>query len=329
MEASQLQQELFSYLKNSLPPHLSMVDDLCDLLEVGADSVYRRVRGEKPISLAELKKICEHYHLSLDQLLQLQNDTVVFRAPDLNKKNIPFTELLKSILEQVKYFSSFRNKQLLYICKDMPIWQFYLSKELAAFKTFFWAKTINKESEYANKAFSLSEFDFDDTFDIGRQIIDAYNQIPCVELWNQESINSTISQINFYKESGQFKNPKEIDLVIDSFVLTLDHLKLQAEKGVKFMPGDSDVLHRSAVQLYINEVVIGSNTILTELDGARLAFIPYNVFSFMMTKDPRFNESVFEGFETIKSRSTLISGTGEKDRNRFFKILKDRVNRLR
>ncbi len=329
MEANLLQQELFSYLKTSLPPHLSMVDELCDLLDLSADSVYRRIRGEKPISLLELKKICEHYHLSLDQLLQLQSDTVVFRSPDLNRKDLPFTEQLRSILMQVKYFNSFRNKQILYICKDMPIWQFYLSRELAAFKTFFWAKTINKEAAYADKTFSLAEFDFEETFKLGRQIIAEYNQIPCVELWNQESINSTISQINFYKESGQFKNTKDVESVIDSFDATLEHLKLQAEKGVKFMPGDSEVLHKSSVQLYINEVVIGSNTILTELDNVKLAFIPYNVFSFIMTKDPRFNESVFEGFEILKSRSTLISGTGEKDRNRFFNAMREKVYGLR
>ena len=94
------------------------------------------------------------------------------------------------------------------------------------------------------------------------------------------------------------------------------------------MPGDGEVRYKAAVQLYINEVVIGSNTILAELDNTKLVFIPYNVFSFMLTKDSRFNESVFEGFETLKSRSTLISETGEKDRNRFFKILKDRVNSL-
>ncbi len=329
MKNNEIQQQLFNVLKETLPSHLSLVDELCSLLDLSADSVYRRIRGEKPIDLIELKKICEHYGLSLDQLLQLQSDAVVFQAPDIDKKNLPFKGLLQRMLQQVKYFNSFRNKQLLYICKDMPIWQFYLSKELAAFKTFFWAKTIHKEPAYTDQLFSLADYDFDESYAIGRQIIAEYNQIPCVELWNQESINSTISQINFYKESGQFKNAAEVAAVIDSFEATLDHLKLQAEKGVKFMPGDSDVSYRSSVQLYINEVVIGSNTILTELDNMKLSFIPYNVFSFMLTKDPRFNESVFEGFETLKSRSTLISGTGEKDRNRFFKILKERVSNLR
>ncbi|HQZ76089.1 MAG TPA: helix-turn-helix domain-containing protein, partial [Chitinophagaceae bacterium] len=72
METNHLQQQLFSHLKENLPAHLSLVDELCDLLDLSADSVYRRIRGEKPITLSELKKICEHYHLSLDQLLQLK-----------------------------------------------------------------------------------------------------------------------------------------------------------------------------------------------------------------------------------------------------------------
>ncbi|MEO7984730.1 MAG: helix-turn-helix domain-containing protein, partial [Bacteroidota bacterium] len=70
MENNEVQQQLFNILKENLPPHLSLVDELGSLLGLSADSVYRRIRGEKPIDLFELKKICEHYHLSLDQLLQ-------------------------------------------------------------------------------------------------------------------------------------------------------------------------------------------------------------------------------------------------------------------
>ena len=78
METNELQQQLFVYLKENTPPHLSLVDELCDLLDLSNDSVYRRIRGEKPITLTELKKICEHYHVSIDQLLQLENNTILF-----------------------------------------------------------------------------------------------------------------------------------------------------------------------------------------------------------------------------------------------------------
>ncbi|HMG66202.1 MAG TPA: hypothetical protein VK588_00905, partial [Chitinophagaceae bacterium] len=174
-----------------------------------------------------------------------------------------------------------------------------------------------------------TEHPFEDCFSVGQQIIKEYNQMPCIELWNIESINSTISQIKFYQDAGIFKNEEDIEKVINSFTRLLDHLEQQAEKGVKFMPGDTDVSYRSPVQLYINEVVIGSNTILAEINEKKISFIPYNVFSYMLTKDERFNESTFNAFHTLVSRSTLISSTGEKDRNKFFRSLKERVQNLR
>lgn len=329
METNELQQQLFGYLKTALPPHLSLADEIGQLLNLSPDSVYRRIRGEKPITLIELKKICDQYHLSLDQLLQLDTETVVFTATDLKKDRFPFLEILQNMLRQLKYFNSFGNKKIYYLCKDMPIWQFYLYPELAAFKTFFWAKTIHNEPAYVNRQFSLSDFEFEECFKLGQDIIRQYNNIPGIELWNLESINSTLSQIRYYKESGGFRNEQDIELVIVAFENTLDHLQLQAEKGLKFFPGDTDVSYKASQELYVNEVVIGSNTILAELDEQKISFIPYNVFSFIHTRDKRFNESVFNGFNTLKSRSTLISGTGEKERGKFFRYLHSRVNELR
>jgi hypothetical protein len=329
MTTTDLQQHLFHLIKTSLPSHISMVDELTELLDLSYDSVYRRIRGEKPLALNELKQICEHYHISLDQVLQLQNDTVVFQAPEINQKSFPFWEMLKGMLKQLKYFNSFEKRQMLYLCKDLPIWHFYLFPEIGAFKTFFWVRTIQNHPDYNNKLFSLSEFPFDDCFTIGQQVIKEYNQIPCIELWNLESINSTVSQIKFYRDAGIFKYDADIDTIINSFDNSLDHLQQQAEKGVKFMPGNTDVSYRSPVQLYINEVVIGSNTILAQLNEKKISFIPYNIFSYMLTNDERFNESSFDVFNTLISRSTLISGTGEKERNRFFRSLRDKVNELR
>lgn len=329
MQENELQQQFFNHLKSILPPHISMVDELTDLLDLSYDSVYRRIRGEKPLDLNELRNICEHFHISLDQVLQLRNDTVVFRAPEINREDFPFLDLLKSFLAQFKYINSFQKKEMFYLCKDLPIWHFYLFPEIAAFKTFFWTKTIQNHPEYNHTLFSLSEFPFEDCFALGQQIIREYNEIPCIELWNLESINSTLSQIKFYIDAGMFKNDSDIEIVINSFAKLLEHLRQQAEKGVKFMPGATDLTYKSPVQLYINEVVIGSNTILAELDGGKISFIPYNVFSYMMTKDVRFNESAFQNFHTLKSRSSLISVTGEKERNKFFRALKEKVQSLK
>lgn len=329
METSELQQELFTHLKENLPPHLSLVDELGDLLGLSADSVYRRIRGEKPITLTELKRICEHYHLSIDHLLQLQNESVLFQAPGMNGTIGEHIDYLKGILGQVKYFNSFTIREMQYLCKDVLYFYFYLFPEMAAFKTFFWSRTINNHPGLANKQFSLKEYPFEDCFAVGQQILHEFNQIPSVELWNLESIHSSINQIAYYKEAGIFKNTDDFNAVLHSFQQMLDHLQLQAEKGVKFMPGDTDLSYKAPIQFYVNELILGNNTILLTLDNQRISMIIYNVLSYMMTKDERFSSKAFSNFTTLLSRSALISKTGEKDRNRFFNSLREKVDALR
>ena len=329
MVISEIQQSLFAHIKEGLPKHLSLVDQLCDLLDLSSDSVYRRIRGEKPVSLSELKLICTKYNLSLDQLLQLQTDTVVFKASDLHKKVFPFKDVLGNMVKQFTYMNSFQEKQIWYLCKDMPFWTFFLYPELGAFKSFFWAKTIHNDPEFQGKQFSLNEFTSGEFISMGKQINTLYNQMPGVELWNAESINSTISQIKFYIESGVFKNKEDIEGVIIAFDKTIDHIGKQAEAGYKFEPGASDLSYKATHQLYVNEVVIGSNTILAALNDSKVAYIPYNVFSFLHTSDDTFCESILHGIDTLRSKSALISGTGEKDRNKFINSLKQRVHALR
>lgn len=329
MDPALLQQAFFATLKNTLPAHLSMVDEIAEVLNIGNDSVYRRIRGEKLVNISELKLLCDHFNISLDQVLQIQNDAVVFRAPGINVEVIEFEQYLNGILDQLKYFNSFSSRQLKYFCKDMTFFHFYLFPEIAAFKTFFWIKTIQNHPDYQQKSFSLKEFPFTDCFVIGQDIIQQYNRIPSIELWNYESINSSISQIEYYRDAGIFVHESDLNDVVDSLLRTLDHLQLQAEKGCKFMPGSNGVSYKASLEFYVNEVVLGSNTILADLDGSHLSIITYSVLSYLLTRDPRFNQNAFRSFNNLVSRSVLISSTGEKERNRFFRSLKEKVRQVK
>ncbi|MBK8605501.1 MAG: hypothetical protein IPN82_01295 [Chitinophagaceae bacterium] len=297
METNQLQQQLFSFLKDSIPPHLSLVDELCDLLNLSHDSVYRRIRGEKPITLAELKIICEKYHISLDQLLQLENESVLFDAPGLNVMPAEFSDYLNAVLNQFKYFNSFTTRDMHYLCKDSTIWNFYLFPELAAFKTFFWSKTINNQAALSNKMFSFEEFPYHDCFLLGQQVLKEYNQIPSVELWNLESMHSTLNQIAYYKDAG-----------------------IYAWRYRCLVPG--------IYSIFINELILGNNTMVINLDGKKLSMVTYSVFHYLFTKDPRFSTKVMASFDTLLNRSTLVSKTGEKDRNRFFNNIREKIKAL-
>lgn len=328
METIELQQRFFDHLKNNLPPHLSLADELGQLLGLSADSVYRRIRGEKPLTFPELKLICEHYHLSMDQVLQLKTESVLFTAPGMNGKPDSHINYMKAMLDQFKYFNSFKDREIRYLCKDAPFWYFYLFPEMAAFKTFFWSKTINNDPALSNELFSFDKYPYHDCFNVGQQILEEHSRMRSVELWNLESIHSTINQVAYYRDAGVFKNRQDLEIVVASFINMLDHLQLQAEKGVKFMPGATDLGHKGPIEFYVNELILGNNTILLHLDDKRISMITYSVLHYLITHDERFNAKAAETFDTLVSRSSLISKSGEKERNRFFNSLREKVKAL-
>jgi hypothetical protein len=73
----ELQQKVFQTIKSKIPAHLSAADEIAGILEISADSAYRRLRGEKTISLDELYKLCIHYRISLDQMLNIQTGAIL------------------------------------------------------------------------------------------------------------------------------------------------------------------------------------------------------------------------------------------------------------
>ena len=327
MNSTDLQQVFFAKLKNVIPANISMVDEIAEILDIGYDSVYRRIRGEKPITLGELKILCDRYQISLDQVLQLNNDSIVFQAPGINN-DIDFIGYLSGILTEFKYFNSFGNRDMHYICKDLPIWHFFLFPEIAAFKLFCWMKTIQNHPDYHHRTFSFSNFAYDDLYKMGQQILQEYNKISTVELWGYETLNSTINQIQYYRDAKLFGQQEDLKLVLVSLTKMLQHIKTEAEEGMKFMPGTSAAISKVGYNVYINEVLLGNNTTLVNLDDTLHCYINYNGLNYFKTRDVRFTSRSMRHFSTLVSRSTHISKTGEKYRNKYFGLLEERVKAL-
>jgi hypothetical protein len=137
-----------------------LADELCDLLDISHDSAYRRIRGEKPLSLSELKVVCEKYNIALDQVLQLNSGTVVFRSSDGSGDIRDLKIYLEGLLREVKFFNGFKQKEMLVLAKDFAVFQFFLVPEIAAFKCFFWMRHILLDERLTRAKFSVRSFPF-------------------------------------------------------------------------------------------------------------------------------------------------------------------------
>lgn len=325
MEPNGIQVSFFQHLKSQLPPHLSLVDEIAELLNISNDSAYRRIRAEKPISFEELQKICVHYHLSLDQFLHLQNDSFIFSGKLATSSDSFYEEWINKLLQDLAFMNTFEQKHLYYLTKDIPFITFFQFPELASFKSFFWMKSILNYEGLRGRKFSLKN-DFKEFEDRYKKITALYNQIPATEIWNTESINTTIRQIEFYRESNVFESNDDAILLYNKLGDLITHIEVQAEKGKKFTVGEIVKTNAASFNMFNNEVVIGDNTCLADLGKIKLTYLNHSVINFITTRDARFNNYIYESIINLIHKSTQISVVGEKDRSRFFNKLREEIH---
>jgi hypothetical protein len=316
---------LFQRIKEMLPQHVSMVDAVSDILHVSSDSAYRRIRGETPLVLEEAKELCDHFHLSLDQLLNLKSGFTLFQTERLHYKNYTFESYLAGILEQLKQVNNFIRKEIIYLTKDIPMFHNFSKDPLFAFRYFFWMKSILRHPDYENKRFTMDCLT-PEIRKLGADIIQAYNTIPSTEIWNTECVNSIIFQVEYYKEAGFFTSKSDVKSIYDAAEETIWHLKDQAEYGCKFLPGENPLLKKNNFKFFYNRVTLGDNTILAITDSFKTVFLNYDVMNYMITRDEKFCNDTYEELQILMRRSTLISTTSEKQRNIFFNSLAGKIH---
>ena len=94
-----------------------------------------------------------------------------------------------------------KEKEIIYSAKDPPLFHYFHIPEIAQFKVFFWQKTLLQFPEYANKKFSLLDYD-NEIQQLGMQALSKYVKVPTIELWNEDTFIIVFSQIEYYWLSG-------------------------------------------------------------------------------------------------------------------------------
>ena len=319
------QEFLFQRIKELLAPDKTLVDTVAEILNISSDSAYRRIRNETPVVLDEAKELCTHFKLSLDQVLNVQRGATLFQNVRIDLKNYSYEKYLTDIIKQLKYIGSFIHKEIIYLTKDMPLFHNFYYKPLIAFRYFFWMRNIIQHPDFQNREFELNCVS-PEIEKLSRELAIAYNQVSSSEIWNTESINSAILQIEFYKDSGYFSSAADIKTVYESLEETFVHLKQQVEFGRKFMPEENPESKKDNFKFFFNRVILGDNTIIVVTDRVKTVFINYDVLNYMFTRDEAFCNPCYDDLQQMMKKSTQISQTSEKQRNIFFNIMLNKIS---
>jgi hypothetical protein len=324
---SDIQQQLFRRIRDQLPDHLSLVDEVSEILEISNDSAYRRIRGEKQLSVHELQKLARTFRLSVDDLVDSQAGTITFSASFLDEGSYTFADWLDSLLRFSRETASAHQAEAIFILNELNIFHIIQFPELCAFKLFFWQKSNLDFPKFKGQQFSVDIL----TEDIHRllgEIIALYVSVNTIEFTTRECLNSVLKQLLYYSEAGYFKSRDDALLICEKLHELVNHQQRQAELEFKFPNGAEAVGKEGNLRLYHNDIILADNTIMVRAGESKATYLTSNAINLMQTYNRAFFEYNYHWGKNLLSKSIPISGTAEKERNRFFLLLREQIDRV-
>lgn len=321
---------LMQRIKSAMPANMSLVDELADLLQVSNDSAYRRMRGETQLSIEEIALICKRFKISFDAFINSGNDSsVTFTYHQLSSHVNTFREYLQGIkndLDQVLKFPE-NDRQIIFAAEDIPVFQHFAHPYLTAFKIFYWNKSILNAKGYEDNKFETAHIDAD-LLQIAADIYERYCKVSSIEIWSDDTVNSTLKQIEFYWDAGAFKSKADALRVCEEVNLMFARISKQAERNVQLDLNNKPASSEPNYALYHSDVMIGNNCVLSVMGGIKGAYISYHTFNVMLTTNANFCNETDLWLKNLIRKSNLISGVAEKQRYRYFKRIDEVLKKL-
>lgn len=315
---TEIQFQLFREISLALLPGRSLAEEVAGILGISTDSVYRRMNGQKSLSLDEFYLLCHTFRISADKLFKIHAMGICFDSYVLDEEKFGFEAYLHSIMRDFESVAKCSAPEIIFMLNELNLLQVLQFPEIAAFKFFFWAKSNMQFKEYQDITYSIKQKNqLND--EIVNRILKPYIQIPSTELFTAEILNSVLKQINYYYISGFFNDRSDAIELCNSLFRLVEHLKQQAELGYKFRYGTKPEDHGGTFICYYNDLVLTDNTILVSSHEQNLTYITANAINLMKSDHPGYFRQNQQWAHNIINRSTLVSGTAERERNKLFR----------
>ncbi|MEW6468477.1 MAG: helix-turn-helix domain-containing protein [Bacteroidota bacterium] len=318
----------FQKIRESLPPNRSLVDELNDILGVTNDGVYRRMRGETALTFSEIQKLCKKFGVSFDMFVETSKNSVLFEYTSSQHTENFLQNYFEDLKGKLTAIQRIEKKKITYAAEGIPIFYYFNSEELTRFKLFFWKRAILELPEFKGKIYDPSLIS-DQLVELARSLTRIYNTLPVTEIWSDETVLGNIKQIDFAYESGLFSSRQEALKICDELGRVLEMIRAMAEKRAKFTDEKKWAENENTLDLFRSDVNISTACILVSTGSGKICFYSPHTFNAMVTSNEAFCSDTERWLNSIISKSEGISGTGEKQRVRFFNASLVKLDKLK
>jgi hypothetical protein len=294
-------------------------EQIMDMLHLSKDSLYRRLRGDNDFMMGEVFILQNAFKFSIDGFndeyskIGQHFDTKIFER--LATPETTIESYINNLHKDLETVQSLNVSNVYYAAKDLPLFSFFSSPILASFKLYFWYITLFDANDKSVKytATWLPE----KIIDKAVATYELFSELPSTEIWNFETINSTLHQISYCKDL-QLITKEDTERLIEALLNYIDRLNINCETNKKNNKG--------AFKLYLNDILLLDNTVLFETSVANIFYLPFQTLNFLSNTNPIFTAQMKDWFVKQIKKSELISGDNEKIRIKLMNSFRKNIN---
>ena len=316
-----IQSKLFEEIRKNLPRHRVLADVISEVLDIGIDSTYRRIRCKTLLSIKETYTLCQHFNLSLDMLIGNKNIhqlDYIYRPITLSMPN-GYQNYILSLSNHFGKLRTSDDSAIFMSAIDIPVFHLVSYKELIYLKIYAWVQsTCNYEGYFDT---FLKEIDSTEIVRYQQKIVHDYEYIPSAEIWTENTINTTLKLIKYYIEIGMFMN-KDMPMLICEHVLNiLNKLQKWAEDSRKSE-------HNTPFHFYLSEIDFENSYVLMKHSGQKSCVVKVFTLNSLIVSDREFCIETEKCLTKLAQRSVLLCGSSEKERVKFFNSQRQKIRSL-
>lgn len=319
MITNELNAALINAVKEKLSPKDNLANVLMDILYIGKEAIYRRLRNEVPFTMMEASIVSRKLGISLDQIIGTSfRDNAVFNINIVDHKD-PF-ETYYSILEKdVKIFHSIKDDPSSEMGTSSNIIPQTLSLKYDSLSKFRFYKWM-----YQNESINCQCFK---SLEIPQKLVNMQREFAHMTshirstayIWDNMIFQHLVNDIQYFCNIHLLSEEDKNKIKEDLFLL-VDELEVLSTRGKSETGND--------VKIYISNMNFEATYSYLQTNSLQISMIRIYSINSITTQDKGIFSSLKDWIQSLKKFSTMISESGEMQRIQFFKQQREVINTL-
>ena len=316
----QTRNNLITIIREKTPDDINLTTYLSDLLNIGKESAYRRIRGEINFTFEEVATLSLNLGFSVDNIIGLKKDeNALFNIHML--KNLGYLDIyVNKMLEYGRMFremSSQGNSKARILANTLPYFFHISYKSLSKFRIYKWLYQNQKIK--SNDKFT----DFilpDKVLEAHRKFYSDIQNVPNVTVIMDDNIIwSTAKDIEYFFKRG---------LLSKEDILSLKKELLDLVDEIEQMAANGKCKAGNKIELYVSLVDMEASYLHVESGENQFSQVRIFSISAIDSFDIELCKIQKEWIESQKRYSVLISESGEIQRFEYLNKQREYIDRF-